>query len=91
MSKKKSTDDILEQFRKSIETYEQQAGKKPEELRISLATWREVKELPIERLMNAITYLPGGVKAVCIYGVVVITEFGYVIKNSKEDVDWLRN
>ena len=83
--------DILEQFRKSIETYEQQAGKKPEELRISLATWREVKELPVARLTDAITYLSGGVKAVCIYDVVVITEFGYIIKNSADDIDWLRN
>ena len=88
--KKKTTPDILEIIKKDIDLYVENAGKKPEELRISLATWREIRDLPITRLMDAITYLPGGIKAACIYEVVVITELGYVIKGSKDDIDWYK-
>lgn len=83
-------DDILEQIKRNIDIYEQQAGKKPEELRILMGTWHEIRDLDISRLKEAITYWPGSVKAACIYGVVVITEMGYVIKGSKDDIDWYR-
>lgn len=82
--------DILDVIKQDIDLYVKNAGKKPEELRISLATWREIKGLDIDRLQDAITYLPGGVKAACIYGVPVITAMGYIIKGSKDDVEWNR-
>lgn len=88
--KEKSTPDILEIIKKDIDLYVENADKKPEELRISLATWREIRDLDISRLKEAITYWPGGVKAACIYEVVVITELGYVIKGSKDDIDWYK-
>lgn len=80
--------DILDVIKQDIDLYVENTGKKPEELRISLATWREIKGLDIGRLQDAITYRPGGVKAACIYEVVVITEMGYIIKGSKDDVEW---
>ena len=81
--------DVLEQIKTSSAQYEAQAGNKPEELRISMTTWRGIKKLSIDILKEAVSYRNlGGVKAVCLYDIPVITEFGYIVKNSMDDVVW---
>ena len=81
--------DVLEQIKTSSAQYEAQAGNKPEELRISMATWRDIKKLSIDILKEAVSYKNlGGIKAACLYNIPVITEFGYVVKNSMDDIVW---
>ena len=81
--------EVLEQIKTSSAQYEAQAGNKPEELRISMATWRDIKKLSIDILKEAVSYKNlGGIKAACLYDIPVITEFGYVVKNSMDDIVW---
>lgn len=88
MAKIKPTE-ILEQIKTSSAQYEAQAGNKPEELRISMATWRSIKRLSTNTLKDAVSYKNmGGIKAACLYDIPVITEFGYIVKNSMDDIVW---
>ena len=81
--------EVLEQIKTSSAQYEAQAGNKPEELRISMATWRDIKKLSIKTLKEAVSYKNlGGIKAAWLYDIPVITEFGYVVKNSMDDIVW---